>query len=379
MEDGNAIRIDAVRTRRDLRRFIDLPYRLYRGSPCWVPPLRLEQRMTLSRKSNPFWGHAERELFLAFDRGGQPIGRIAAIVNRAHLERYDDGNGFFGFFECEDRGAAAALLEHAAGWLKSRGLTGMRGPCNPSMNDVSGLLVKGFDRAPSFYMPYNPPSYEEYFEQCGLQRVMTTYAYYLHKRYCDFEQIRPWLDELRAHYPGLRIVNGDRKRFAAQAELVLEIYNDGWSANWGHVPMTRGEFRRLARDFKHLLDPDLAFFLELDGRTIGFVLALPDLNEALRRVHGGRLLPFGWLKLLVLWKWGGIRTARAALAGVRAEHRGQGLAALMGLLAVQHNWLGCYEAVELSWVLQSNKLLVDALERIGAVRDKEYAIFERAL
>ena len=374
------IRIEAVADAEALRRFIDLPYELYADSSYWVAPLRLEQRLILSPRFNPFYKHARIQLFLAYGADGRVVGRIAAIINGMHLDKYHDGNGFFGFFECRPQFEVARdLLDAAAGWLREQGLHGMRGPCSPSMNDVSGLLTKGFDRRPSIYMPYNPPYYEEYIRRCGFERAITTYAYFIHRRYVDFEKARPLLDELQKSYPGLAVKVGDRRRFAEQAQLVFEIYNEGWSGNWGHVPMTKAEFGQLACFFRYVVDPDLAVFLELDGETIGFVLALPDLNEVLCRLPQGRLLPLGWLSLLLRWKMGGVRSARVAMAGVKSAFRGHGLAALMALLAAERHWIGRYEAVELGWILQTNKLAIDSLERIGAVRDKEYALFEKRL
>ncbi|NLF25892.1 MAG: hypothetical protein GX589_09590 [Deltaproteobacteria bacterium] len=372
------VKIEAVESRAALCRFVEFPYRLYQGSPYWVAPLRLEQKLTLSPRRNPFYKHGRIQPFLAYDSKGRVVGRIAAIENQAHLKKYHDQTGFFGFFECDHTaGVASALFDAAAEWLRAQGLSRMRGPCSPSMNDISGLLVKGFDRRPTVFMPYNPPYYEDYLKQCGFERAITTYAYYIHRRYADFEKVAPLLAELQRSYPGLKLVRGDLRRFAEQAQLIFEIYNEGWEGNWGHVPMSRAEFAQLTRLFRFLIDPSLVVFLELNGETIGFLLALPDLNEILSHVRTGRLLPCAWLPLLLRWKLGGIHSVRVAMGGVRSAYRGQGFAPLMALLVAQQQWIGAYEAVELSWILQTNKLLVDSLERIGAVRDKEYAIFER--
>jgi GNAT superfamily N-acetyltransferase len=372
--------IRPVTTRADWRRFLDFPYRLYRDAPYWVAPLRIEQKLTLSPRGNPFWQHARREAFLALDQQGRVLGRIAAIVNGQHLLKYQDATGFFGFFETvDDYPVAQGLLDAAGHWLRAQGMRAVRGPANPSLNDVSGLLVRGFEREPAVFMPYNFPYYEAFLERYGYERVMTTYAYYLHRRYSDFEKLRPWLRELEQHYPNLCLRCGDRRHFDRELATIMSLYNEGFSGNWGHVPMTEAEFRQLGQLFKHFLKPELALFLESDGEPIGFVVALEDLNEVLRFQRDGRLLPFAWLRLWLRWKLGGVKTVRAALGGVRRQYQGHGLAALLGLWAVERNWLSGYDGVELGWILQTNKLFIDGLDRIGAARDKEYALFERSL
>ena len=192
------LHVRAVESRADMRRFIGLPYALYADSPYWVPPLRLEQRHCLNPSSNPFCEHGCIQPFLALDSSGAVLGRIAGVVNDAHLAKYQDGRGFFGFFECVERyDVAEALLDAATGWLRGRGLSGMRGPASPSLNDVSGLLVKGFERCPAFFMPYNPPFYEGFLGRYGCERAMTTYAYYLHRRHADLGQAREWVEQVR--------------------------------------------------------------------------------------------------------------------------------------------------------------------------------------
>ncbi len=374
------IHVRAVQSRTDMRRFIELPYELYEGSQCWVPPLRLEQKHCLNTSSNPFCEHGHIQPFLALDSSGTVLGRIAAVLNEAHLEKYKDGRGFFGFFECVERyDVAEALLDAAAGWLRDRGLSNMRGPASPSLNDVAGLLVKGFERRPTFFMPYNPPFYEDFLHRYGCERAMTLFAYYLHRRYADLERAREWIELMREHYPSVALRPTTRRRYAEDAALLLEIYNEGMSDTWGHVPFCEREFNHLSRILRRLVDPEFLLFLELDGEPIGFSLLLPDFNEVLRHMPKGRLLPLGWFHGLLRWRLGHIHTLRAAMGGVRAAYRGQGFAAVMGLLTLERHWASRYDGVEFSWILQTNRLSIDALERVGAVRDKEYALFDRAL
>jgi GNAT superfamily N-acetyltransferase len=363
-----------------LRRFIDFPYRLYRDYPYWIPPLRRDVAETLNPRKNPFFEHGKIQPFLALDAQGHTVGRIAAIVNGMHLKKYKDGVGFFGFFECvPDFSVAQALFEAAARWLRHQGLTHMRGPANPSLNEVAGLLIEGFDRAPSILMPYNPPYYAAFLEQAGFTRVMTMWAYYVHKKYVKTEKLERGVELVRRRNPSITLRTLDLSRFDEEARTVLDIYNEAWSDNWGHVPMTENEFQHMARAMRKVVDPELVFILEDAGRPIAFSLLLPNLNQALRHVRNGRLLPFGLIKLLLALKLGAVYETRMPLMGIRKAYHGRGLDALLVLETIQRGKLRGYEACEMSWVLDTNKVLLNALVHLGAVVDKAYALYEKPL
>lgn len=362
------------------RPLIDFPYKLYADNPYWIGMLRRDVAHTLSPRKNPFFEHGEIQPFVATNDRGEVVGTIAAIVNGMHLKKYDDGVGFFGFFECvEDYGVAHALLEHASDWLRSRGLTGVRGPTNPSLNDIAGLLVDGFDREPSLMMPYNPPYYSEYLERYGFERAMTMWAYYVHKKYVQMDKIRRGVDIVKRRNPSLSIRTLDLTRFDAEAKAILDIYNEAWANNWGHVPMTEREFAGLAKMMKQVVDPNIVFIVEDAGVPVAFTLALPDMNKALRHVKDGRLLPKGLPTLLGYAKFGGIYECRNLLMGVLPAYRGRGLDAMMNLELMTRGPEHGYDACEMSWVLDSNQVLKNSLDAMGAVVDKQYALFEKAL
>ncbi|SHK83981.1 hypothetical protein [Rhodothermus profundi] len=374
------VQVVPVRSRRLLRKFIDLPYRLYRGHPYWVPPLRRDVAETLSPRKNPFFEHGQIQPFVALDASGRVVGRIAAIINGMHLKKYNDGVGFFGFFECvSDFAVARALFDAAAEWLRAQGLQRMRGPTNPSLNDVAGLLVNGFDRAPSILMPYNPPYYADFLEQAGFERVMTMWAYYVHKKYLKTEKLERGVALVRRRNPTITLRTLDMRRFDEEARTVLDIYNEAWSENWGHVPMTENEFQHLARALKQVVDPELVLILEDEGYPIAFSLLLPNLNQALRHARNGRLFPFGLIKVLLAANLGAIYETRMPLMGIRKKYHGRGLDALLVLETIQRGKRRGYEACEMSWVLDTNKVLLNALNHLGAVVDKEYALFEKSL
>ena len=374
-----AVTVRPVRSSSDRAAFLDVPYRHYAGVREFVPPLRMDQKAVLDPKKNPFFEHGAVELFLA-ERGGEVVGRVAAIENGQHLAKYADGNGFFGFFETvEDYAAAEALLDAAAGWLRARGLTGVRGPANPTMNDVAGLLVGGYDRKPSILLPYNFPYYEAYLEKWGFERAMTMWAFYVHEAYIDKARMARGAEIVKRRNPGITVRSLDRSRFAEDVAAAMRIYNEAWAENWGHVPYTEAEALHLADEMKPIIEEDLFLFAELDGEPIAFAVSLPNLNRALGHLPKGRLLSPGVLKTLATWKLSGIYEIRMALMGVLPAHRNLGLDALLIHHTIVNGQRDGYEAAELSWVLDVNKPLINALEKLGCTRDKEYAMFEASL
>ena len=376
---GAPVTVRPVRSSADRARFLDFVYDHYAGSPHYVPPLRMDQKSVLDPKKNPFFEHGAVELFLA-ERGGAVVGRVAAIENGQHLAKYADGVGFFGFFETvEDYAVAEALLDAAAGWLRVRGLTGVRGPANPTMNDVCGLLVDGFDRPPSILLAYNPPYYREYLERYGFERAMTAWAFYVHEAYINADRMARGAEIVRRRNPSVRVRSLDPARFDEDVATAMAIYNEAWAENWGHVPYTRPEALHLAKELKPVIEEDLFLFAELDGEPVAFAASLPNLNRALKKLPRGRLFPTGLPKLLATVKAGGIYEIRMALMGILPAHRNLGLDALLIHQTIVNGRRDGYEAAELSWVLDANKPLVNALEKLGCARDKEYAMFERGL
>jgi hypothetical protein len=371
------VQVRPATSSRDLRRFIDLPFRLYEGNRFWVPPLRVDIAAKLSPKKSPFFEHGEMQAFLA-TRGDKVVGRIAAIKNGKHLEKWDDGAGFFGFLEAEDDPEVfAALFGAAEGWLKARGLTSARGPVDPTMNDTAGLLVDGFDRPPSILMPYQPPYYKERLEELGYERAMTMWAYFVHDAYLDDSRLRRGVEIVRRRHPDLTVRPLDMSRFDEEVATALRLYNEAWGDNWGNVGYTDAEALHLAKELKPVLEPELFLFLEKAGEPIAFAVSLPNLNRALKHVKDGKLLPFGLPKLLAMAKSGLISEVRMALMGVGTAHRGQGFDALLVLDTIDRGRAMGYDACEMSWVLDTNKALTNALDKMGAQRDKEYCMVEK--
>ena len=374
------VRIRPVSTARERRSFIAFPYTLYRSSPYWVAPLRRDQSQLLFSKHNPFFLHSQIKTFIAEDATGRVLGRIAAIVNGMHLKRHDDGVGFFGFFECVERyEVASALFDAASAHLKEQGLRAMRGPTNPSINESSGLLVNGFDRAPSLLMPYNPPYYEPFLLRYGFGRVMRMWAYYGAWKHLNTERLRRGADIVRRRVPRLILRNPDMSRFTEEALTMHGIYNLAFDTGWGNVPMSEAEFLYMAKAMRPILDPRIVFFLEHEGRAVGFSLSLPNINTAMRHLPDGRLFPLGFIKLLGHLRFSARAEFRTIVLALLPEYQRRGLDSLLILNTIEQGRQHGYLASELSWVMDDNVVLKNALDHLGAVIDKEYAMFEKRI
>ena len=378
---SDEVELKPVRTTRDLKRFIDLPYRLYRNDPYWVPPLRIAQKDILDKRKHPFYRTSDAEMFLAF-RAGRVVGRIMAILNRAHNEFHNEHAGFFGFFEVErDADAARALLESACEWLRSRGADVVRGPVNPSTNYECGLLVDGFDSSPRVMMTYNPRYYAELIEACGFRKAVDLFAYDISTHYFIRSEKLARVAERLKKKDRIRVREVNKKDFKNEVQIVRRVYNDAWSNNWGFVPVSEAEFDHLAKDLKQLVDPRIVLIAEQETepgkyRPVGFFLAVPDINLAFKKVRDGRLLPFGLLKLL--WYSRKISFIRIITMGVVKSIQPMGAGAVF-LSEIQ--WRAPafgYPDGEMSWVLENNLMMNRAAEMIGGRLAKTYRIYERA-
>ncbi len=355
--------------------FIRLPWSIYQDDPCWVPPLLRDMRAMMDPERHPFHRHSEVRSFLAL-RAGVPVGRIAAIHNRRHIEFQGEAVGFFGFYECEPADdTATALLDAAAAWLRERGLQSMRGPASFSTNEQVGTLVEGFDDPPAVLMNYNPPYYEDQLIRYGLRPAKTLVAYFL--RAAEPPEYLVRAASLVERRTGVTVRPLSRRHFARDLEIVRDIYNSAWEKNWGFVPMTDEEIDHMAKELRPVVDPRLTLIGEDPaGRPVGFALALPDLNQVLRHLDG-RLFPFGVLK--ALWLRRKVDRLRVLTLGVREEYRGKGLDALFYLGIFRGgNSQGIVQG-EFSWVLEDNAPMLRALDRMGAHVYKRYRLYEMPL
>ena len=367
-------------SRRDVRRFIDVPWHIgeLTGAAQWVPPLRVAVADALDEKRNPFYRTARRQLFTAL-RHGKPVGRVAAIENRAHNEFHGDRVGFFGFFESvDDVAVAGALLGEAASWLRARGLSSMRGPMSPSTNHECGLLVDGYDEHPMFMTPWNPPYYGPLIERAGLAAVKDLVGHLLDREDASFTfPERFAVHAQRARDNGVTIRPIDLKRFDKAIEMCWDVYNAAWESNWGFVPMTHDEFAHMGKEMKPLLVPDLAYTADVDGKPAGFMLVLPDFNLVIKRIRNGRLLPTGLIKLLLGKR--GIRSGRVMALGVKREYRRSDVFALLVDELYRRGTAYGITKAEASWILADNDLMNRPMRAMGAREYRRWRIYERQL
>jgi GNAT superfamily N-acetyltransferase len=374
------LRVRAARDRRDLKRFIDLPYRLHARDPIWVPPLRRDVKLLLSRTENPFFEHADAEYFLA-ERDGEVVGRIAAISNQLHNETHGDLVGFFGFFESiDDQAVANALLETAGDWCRKHGHDVLRGPASFSVNDECGLLVDGFDKPPTLMMPHNPRYYVSLLEHAGFTKAKDLWVYQggTEERYVPVPERLARGTELIRQRQGITLRALNLRDFQGEVDRIKELYNVAWEKNWGFVPMTEHEIDHLAEQFKPVVIPDMVPMAEKNGKLIGFGIALPDLNVVFRRHRSGRLFP---MVLDLLWslKLKRIRRARILLLGVHPEYQGKGIDAML------YHWIWTKSGErriywgEAGWILEDNPAMNAGLEKMTFRVYKTYRLYDRSI
>ena len=384
--NNSDVTIRPVRSARDRRRFVDLPFRLYRDDPNWVPPLKREALGLITPAKNGWFSHAEACLFLA-ERGGAVVGRISAHIDTLALtmppeQGFGPGVGQWGLFEAEDAGVAARLIVTAEAWLRDQGMTRALGPISMSIWEEPGLLIQGFDHPPTVMMGHARPEYRGWIEGAGYHPVKQLFTYEL-----DITRPFPPLVQRIVRSgeknPRIRIRTVDKARFDDEAALILRILNDAWAENWGFVPLTEPEIADVGVKLKPIVYEDLIRVAELDGRPVAFMITLPDLNEVLRPL-GGSLLPFGWAKLLHWLRRPQVRSVRVPLMGVLKELQASRLAsqlAFMLIETIRAASVAEYGAsrAEIGWILDDNQGMRSIADAIECSVNKVYQIYARDL
>ena len=375
---GEALRLRPVTDRRTLDDFVRVPWALFRGDPNWIPPLVFERKDALAAKQ-PVFSHLDWQGWVAY-RAGVAIGRITAQIDRLHLERYADATGFFGYVDApDDDGVFDALFATAEHWLVERGMQRARGPFGLNINQEVGLLVDGFDSPPYFMMPHAHPYYGKAVERRGYAKAVDLFAYLIR---ADFAP-PPAMASLYARLKREVMIRPlDRRHKDRDLAIVRDIFNDAWADNWGFVPFTAEEFRAIGHEMLMIIPPDFIQIAEMRGEPVAFIVLLPNVNEVIADLDG-RLLPFGWCKILKRLKFGYPRTARIPLMGVRRRlHKtryGPGLA-LSVVEALREPGLRMgLEEVEMSWILESNEAMKNIIGTLGGRESKRYRIYEKRL
>jgi hypothetical protein len=380
------VSIHPVRSKADRREFVDLAFRLNRGDRNWVPPLKSEVHGLITPRKNPWFEHAEAQLFLA-RRGERTVGRISAHIDRLALAQPAEqgmgpGTGFWGFLEAEDAEISAALLTAAEGWLRDKGMTRALGPVSFAMWDEPGLLVQGHDRAPTVMMGHNSPLYEAWVEGAGYRGVedLLTYALRIDQ---GFPELTNRIVAMGEKSGKVRIRPVNKRNFDAEARLILGILNDAWSDNWGFVPFTDAEVAYAGKKLKPIVFEDLVMIAEVDGEPVAFMMTIPDLNEKLKD-FGGSLLPFNWARLLWWLRKPKVRTMRVPLMGVVKRLQATRMASQLAFMLIEYirrTAVAKYGAThgDFGWVLASNGPMKSVGEAVGGHVDRVYRIYAKAL
>ena len=370
-----------VVTRPERKAFVELAYTLNRSDPNWVPPLRNEVMGLITPGENPWFEHAEAALFLA-ERGGEPVGRITAQVDRLVLEHMGAGTGQWGMFEAADEAAGRALIAAAERWLSAKGMTRALGPFSLSIWDEPGLLVKGHDHPPMVMMGHNKAAYQGWVEGAGYAKARDLLTYDVDVR----NPFPPLIERIVAtgeKNPRIRVRKVDPKRFDEEAELILAILNDAWSNNWGFIPLTPAEIAYAGKKLKPIVLEEIIRVAELDGEPVAFMLSLPDINPLIRDL-GGTLWPFNWAKLLWRLKMRRYDQGRVALMGVLRRLQSSRMASQLAFMMIEHIRRGGtavygMKRAEVGWILEDNKGMVAIAEAIQANNNRIYRIYEKAL
>ncbi len=364
----------------DLKRFVDLPYRLHANHPQWVPPLKLERYAFLSRKLNAFFSHADAQYFLA-RRDGRVVGRISAQIDHAYNDFHSTKWGWFGFLEFEDDAEVLrALLEAAEGWLRERGCERMVGPADFAMNEESGVLIEGFELRPMLRQPWHPPYYQQRVEEVGLSKAMDLLMWNL--EVSDRSKVLPVIFELAEKLEpehGIRVRRLSLRRMRKELDAFAEVYNAAWSQNWGFVPYSKKDLDAIAPEYKYLVG-DRNWMMAAEridtGEVVAMALTFPDINEVLVKMKG-RLLPFGWWYFLNKGRI--MKRVRVGFLGVKPEYQHTGVAAKLYVEHFETAARRPQTGGEMGWILEINTAMNRGMEAMGGKIVKRYRVYERML
>lgn len=375
-----------VTTGRERKAFAELPYRLYRDDPHWVPPLRGEALANITPQKNGWFSHAKAQLFLAYE-GKRVVGRISAHIDTLALtmpseQGFGPGVGQWGLMEAEREDIFLALLARAESWLRDQGMTTALGPISMSIWEELGLLVQGFDHAPTILMGHARPEYRGWIEKAGYRvaKQLLTFELDITK---PFPKIVQRIIKTGEADPRIRIRNTDKSKFDEEAAIILAIFNDAWSSNWGFVPLTEPEIRDVGVKLKPIVFNDLIQIAELDGKPVAFMITLPDMNEAIKPLNGA-LFPFGWLKLLWWLRKPKVRTMRVPLMGVSKELQASRLAAQLAFMMIEKIRRASVDKYgarrgEIGWILEDNQGMRSIAEIVRGDINKVYNIYGKTL
>ena len=366
---------------KDTRDFKQVSFEIFRGDAAWVAPLHMVMDEKLDPKKDPFYAHAEVAMFTA-RKDGVLVGRVSATVDQAWLGEYADDTGHIGYFDTiDDVEVARALLDRAEAWLRERKMKRANGPMSFNANQEIGLLVDGFEHPPQLDMAHSRPWQGKLIEACGYTKEKDLFAWrYGAELEHNARTLRAW-ESIKA-LPEVSMRSVNKKNMRAELDTIMTIYNETWGGKWAYVPITSAELDKMAKDLAMVLDTDIAFIADIDGKPAGMCVMIPNLNEAIRDLHGS-LFPFGWIKMLWRTQWEHPRSARLILLGVREHIRKKkrygGLSAAMYVEVSNRGRKKGYEWAELGWTREDDAPINLGIRSMGAKVYKTYRVYEKRL
>jgi len=367
------IRIETVNSPKQFSEFVRFPLRIYTNDSPWVPPMWSDEMKRLDPKQGPFFNHSDAQFFLARDANGNPLGRIAAIKFKIHLEIYKDRLGFFGFFECiNDQDVADQLLKTAKKWLNENGLIKMRGPTSFTINEQIGLLIENFDEPPTLLTTWNPPYYQKLLETAGLVKAEDLLAREVVLSDVD-PQYLSRINRIGSRNNKISIRKAEINNIENEIDILVKVYGEAWNENWGAVPISRNEFIKLVIDLKPFLLPDCTLIAEYDGIPVGICVAIPDINVAIKACNG-KLGPLGLIRFMMARRRTDI--IRGVVGGVLKPYRKKGIESAFSSRVLNTLIGSRYKRIEFSWMLESNYRVHRVLDSIGAQTTKRWRVYE---
>jgi hypothetical protein len=383
---ATSVTIRPVKTKKDRKTFIDLPFRLYRDDPNWVPPLKGEALGLITPEKNGWFSHAKAQLFLA-EENGRVVGRISAHIDTLALtmpaaQGFGPGTGQWGLMDAEREDIFQTLLAAAEGWLRDQGMTRALGPISMSIWEEPGLLIEGYDHPPTIMMGHHKPAYRVWIEAAGYRTIKQLMTYELDITQ-EFPPIVKRIIQSGERNPRIVVREVDKTKFEEEAAIILAILNDAWSDNWGFVPLTPPEIKDVGVKLKPIVFNDLIRIAELDGKPVAFMITLPDLNEAIAPLNGS-LLPFGWAKLLLWLRKPQVRTMRVPLMGVVKDLQSSRMASQLAFMMIEYirqasvKHYGASRG-EIGWILDDNQGMRSIADTLDSRINKIYNVYERDL
>lgn len=373
--DINIIEVEGTK---HWKQFTKLPWKIYENDPNWIPPLLVEFKKQLCPSKNPFFKEAKVNYWIAVINGSA-VGRIAAIINPRHNKHHHDKTGFFGYFECIDNDIIARkLFDTASYWLHQHGRDRMCGPVNLSVSNECGLLIYGFDKPPVIQMTHNPSYYLKLIDNYGFKKEIDLLAFQLivenvHSNGRVMEKLKR-INDIVSQRESVKFRTFNLKDFSNELERVRILFNDYMSDNWGFVPIEREEFEFIGSTLKQILIKQLAIFVEVNGQPVGFLIALPNINEVFKKING-KLFPFGIFKYLYFKNK--VSGLRVVLMGISKPYRKKGLEAVLYYRSIKEAVKGKFKTAELSWISEKNVPMIQAMVNMNAHLYKKYRIYDK--